>query len=370
MASKSIRSAATRELIVGMTLVGHERSFYYMDGEQKEYTWGPAIAYCPDGQKIISGSRDKTTRLWDLQAGKEIEEARVVCEQEVDAVAVSSDGRWVVTGGEVNSHDIPGELKANEVKTGIVKRFEGHSLGITCIDISMDSKLLASGSWDGTARIWNLETSELVAGPFKCIEGRAGVLVRFSHDSRKLAVTSRSCLGVWDIQAQKLTNKVGIPVGLPWSPVPVFWATEDRTIVTAVCFTDGEDNVEYPKTIYEFDSSTLETVGTPFEGHTHHVTGLALSFDCALLASASYDLTVKLWAFESRQLLASFDDTAAYYLVLSPDSHILAYTTCNQGPPKIYICDIPPDILASVWPAQEPPTANVCIQPVYPSLAH
>jgi WD40 repeat protein len=345
-------------MIVGMTLVGHERSFYYAsDGVRREYKSGPTIAYFPDGQNIISGSWDKTTRLWDLQAGKEIEEARVVGEQEVDAVAVSSDGRWVVTGGLGGVH----KLKANEVKTGSVKTFEGHSLGTTCIDISMDSKLLASGSLDGRVRIWSLDTCELVPGPFGSGDFPGGVgAVRFSHDSRKLAVRSEfeSWLEVWDIQAQKLDNKVGKRDS--WlRRVPVFWTTKDRTIVASFCFTDGNDDPA--KTIYEFDSSTLETVGTPFEGHTHHVTGLALSNDSTLLASASFDSTIKLWAFESRQLIASFDDIPAYSLVLSPDSHKLAYTTLNQGPPKIYTCDIPPDILASVWPAQE--AVKVCILP-------
>ncbi|KAJ8584499.1 YVTN repeat-like/Quino protein amine dehydrogenase [Rhizopogon salebrosus TDB-379] len=207
MASRSTRSTGTRKMIVGMTLVGHERSFYYMDGERKETPWGPAIAYFPDGQKIISGSADKTTRLWDLQAGKEIEEARVVGEQTVDVVVVSSDGRWVVTGGLGGVH----KVKANEVKAGSVKTFEGHSPGITCIDISMDRKLLASGSWDDRIRIWSLDTGELVAGPFHSVDfpGEVGA-VRFSHDSRKLAVKSEfeSRLEVWDIQAQKLDNKV------------------------------------------------------------------------------------------------------------------------------------------------------------------
>ncbi|KAG2745145.1 hypothetical protein P692DRAFT_20671976, partial [Suillus brevipes Sb2] len=77
--------------------------------------------------------------------------------------------------------------------------------------------------------------------------------------------------------------------------------------------------------VYEFDSSTLQTVGTPFKGHTNLITGLALSFDNALLASASYDdNTIKLWAFESRQLLASFDVQNITRLVLSPDSRQLA----------------------------------------------
>jgi WD40 repeat protein len=57
------------------------------------------------------------------------------------------------------------------------------------------------------------------------------------------------------------------------------------------------------RTISEFDTSTLEMVGAPFEGHTKVITHLALSFDC-LLASTSRDDTIKLWAFESRQFLA------------------------------------------------------------------
>jgi WD40 repeat protein len=120
----------------------------------------------------------------------------------------------------------------------------------------------------------------------------------------------------------------------------------------------------YAKTIYELDASTLETVGTPFEGHTRHVSGLALSFDGALLASYSYDDTVKLWAFESRQLLASFDVQRPSNLILSPDSRKLAYTTYTDilsptvSPElghhviigtkdhRICICDTPPDVLA------------------------
>jgi hypothetical protein len=46
--------------------------------------------------------------------------------------------------------------------------------------------------------------------------------------------------------------------------------------------------------IYGFDAATLETVGTSFEGHTVFVTGLALSFNGALLARSSDDQTTKL----------------------------------------------------------------------------
>jgi WD40 repeat protein len=132
---------------------------------------------------MISGSQDKTTQQWDLTAGKEIEEVRDVCERQVWELAVSRDGRWVATGGGYQNSK---ELKACEVETGIVKKFEGHSQNISCIVISTSNTLLASGSDDGTARIWNLETGKLVAGPFKSI-CQVGA-VRLSPDSKKLAI--------------------------------------------------------------------------------------------------------------------------------------------------------------------------------------
>jgi WD40 repeat protein len=354
--SRSTPSAAAGKLIEVMTLEGHETSVSYLPtGERLENPYGVPISYFPDGKHMISGSGDMTVRLWDLEAGKEIEEARVVREQEVRAVAVSRDAHCVITAGGNPFRGCPGELKACEVDTGIVKTFDGHSESITCIDISMDSKQLASGSSDRTARIWSLDTGELVAGPFEHVDWVGAV--RFSRDLKKLAVRSYSgkYLEVWDIQAQKLDRRVGKSRGGLVTFTPVFWTTKDRTIVTAFTF-DTED----PKTIYEFDSSTLETVGTPFEGHTDLVTGLALSFDCALLASVSFDYTIKLWAFESRQLVASFNQSSTRFLVFSPDSRQLACTTFDEPrPPKIHIRNIPPDILTSIWPTHETP--SVCI---------
>jgi WD40 repeat protein len=286
---------------------------------------------------MISGSLDKTARQWDLDAGKEVEEARGVCEGSVWAMTVSKNGRWVATGGD------RGELRACEIETGIVKTFKGHSSLITCIDISADNTQLASASWDFTARIWNLDTGKLAAGPFKSSSEDPVGAVRFSPDSRKLAVKSWSdrCLDVWDVQSQKLDVKVGELGRSGRTNSPVYW-TNNNNIIAAFSFTEDDDLT----TIYEFDASTLETVGTPFKGHTKRVSGLAISFDNALLASASSDHTIKLWAFESRQLLATFDVQNIFRLVFSPNSCQLAYTVDTEDVHKICICDTPPDILA------------------------
>ncbi|KAG2356951.1 quinon protein alcohol dehydrogenase-like superfamily, partial [Suillus spraguei] len=220
-----------------------------------------SISYFPDSKQMISASMDKTARRWDLQEGKEIEEARDVFEQGVFAVAVSKDGRWIITAGGDFDHGGPGEIKAYEVETGIMKTFRGHERMVTCIDSSTNSTLLASGSWDGTARVWNLDTGKLMGRPFKSEDWPGAVL--FSSDSKKLAVNFK------------------------------------------------DDDIA--NTVYEFDATTLQTSGAPFEGHTKIVTGLALSFDGAILASASDDNTIKFWAFTSQMILTPVEMSDEYY---------------------------------------------------------
>ncbi|KAG2744519.1 WD40 repeat-like protein [Suillus brevipes Sb2] len=350
MASTSTQPVGTADKSIlrpVMTLEGHEPwNTSLPDGKQDESKYVSYISYFPDGKQMISGSYDKTIRRWDLRKGKEIEKDREVSEY-VGAVRVSRDGRWVVIAGGRS-------LKVSEVETGIVRTFDEGDL-IYCIDISVDSTLLAGASFR-EARIWNLDTGELVAGPF--VTGdyfpRA---VRLSGDSCKLAVSSydskqrdppgRHSLQVWDVQTQKLNVQKSTGNGFV-SNLPIFWTTNDKSIVAAFNTTD-----HYSRSICECDASTLKSVGAPFK-HTASISSLALSSDCVLLASASYDRTIKLWAFESRQLLASFDVKYIVTLVLSPDSRQLAYTTLDDT--KIHIYDIPANILANVesFPATSP----------------
>jgi WD40 repeat protein len=79
-------------------------------------------------------------------------------------VAVSRVGRWVIT---VDDCDPDEGIKGCDVGTGMVKIFLGHSRGLNCIDISVDSSLLEGGSDDCTAGICSLETGKLVVGPFE-----------------------------------------------------------------------------------------------------------------------------------------------------------------------------------------------------------
>jgi WD40 repeat protein len=171
--------------------------------------------------------------------------------------------------------------------------------------------------------------------------------LRFSQDSKKLAVKSRRGLEVWQVATQSLNVRVEEKGGIGTISLPVFWTTKD-TIVTAF----GLRYHDFPRTIYEFDASTLEIVRAPFGGHLNPIISLALSIDCALLVGADSANTIKLWAFESRQLLASFHVLyTVYHLILSPDSRQLVYTTLDlYNNNNIYLCNTPHEILASIQP--------------------
>src|SRR4051794_33073157 len=55
------------------------------------------VACFPDGHRIVSGSHDRTLRVWDLRMGKEVRRFEGHLGP-VWAVAVSADGRRVASG--------------------------------------------------------------------------------------------------------------------------------------------------------------------------------------------------------------------------------------------------------------------------------
>jgi len=60
--------------------------------------WVGSVAYSPDGRHIISGSLDKTSRIWNAESGREV----MTLERHegwIKSVAYSPDGRHIVLCG-------------------------------------------------------------------------------------------------------------------------------------------------------------------------------------------------------------------------------------------------------------------------------
>src|SRR4051794_29181789 len=69
--------------------------------------------------------------------------------ERVVALALSSDGQWLVTGSW------EGAVRLWDLSTGKpIRTFEGHADMITAVALSSDAKKLVTASSDGTARLW------------------------------------------------------------------------------------------------------------------------------------------------------------------------------------------------------------------------
>jgi WD40 repeat protein len=114
--------------------------------------WVSAVAFSPHGTLVVSGSRDRTVRLWDATT-RSLRRTLEGHTEWVCAVAFSPDGTLVASG----SHDRT--VRLWDVATGSLRRtLEGHTDWVRAVAFSPDGTLVASGSHDRTVRLWDTAT--------------------------------------------------------------------------------------------------------------------------------------------------------------------------------------------------------------------
>jgi WD40 repeat protein len=123
-----------------------------------------AIATSSNNQLLISGSNDKTARIWDLKAGKQIRVLPVDC-WKVTAVAFSDDSKYAITGCN------DGSVKVWEVETGkLISSIEGKGNYVKDVAFTKNKMnvLVASmlrGSTDFGLRVWPSAIETMIPKP-------------------------------------------------------------------------------------------------------------------------------------------------------------------------------------------------------------
>ncbi|MEM9571702.1 MAG: TIR domain-containing protein [Pseudomonadota bacterium] len=162
------------------------------------------------------------------------------------------------------------------------KVFRGHRDSVSDVVYAPDGETLLTTSWDGTAKIWDVTTGDMLRSVYG--GERIGASGVFSHDGQTVFVTQDTTIQKWDLAFDEL-----IPFGT---------------------------------------------------GHTADVVDLTVSGDGRFLASAAWDNTAKLWDVASGQIVRSLDDHD--YIVtsvaFSPDSRIVATGsgTISSGETKLW----------------------------------
>ncbi|PHN07773.1 caspase family protein, partial [Flavilitoribacter nigricans] len=112
-----------------------------------------SVAFSPNGQFILTGSRDDTAILWDLEG--QIIKTFEGYSNIVTSVAFSPNGQFILTGSW-NGTAILWDLEGQKIKS-----FEGHSNEVTSVAFSPNGQFILTGSWDGTAILWDLEGQKI-----------------------------------------------------------------------------------------------------------------------------------------------------------------------------------------------------------------
>ncbi len=113
---------------------------------------GAATSVALGREKLVSGGRDWTVRVWEAGSGRALAALEGHAET-VTSVDASPDGARAASGsvdGTVRLWD----LKA--LSAGAV--LEGHAATVSCVRFSADGLVLASAGWDGATRLWDAET--------------------------------------------------------------------------------------------------------------------------------------------------------------------------------------------------------------------
>src|SRR5262249_41710234 len=125
------------------------------------------VAFTLDGKYAITGSMDKSVRIWDLVSGETIRTLRLPIgpgfEGAIQGIAVSPDGKTLAASGVSVGHAKNGfPIFLVDWQSGqVVKNLKGHRNTISYVAFSPNGKQLASSSTDRTVIVWNLDNGQI-----------------------------------------------------------------------------------------------------------------------------------------------------------------------------------------------------------------
>jgi WD40 repeat protein len=153
--------------------------------------------------------------VWDVKSGKQIGDDWRDGDNPVYSIALSPDGKKVVSGSE------DGAVRLWDIDTcKLIKTWTGHTKRVMSVCWSRDGRRVLSGSYDGTARQWNVESGETIPELIEIIlasieTGHEVVwAVVYSPDTTLFATAGRdgpwhtdlaeSSVKIWDAKTGKL----------------------------------------------------------------------------------------------------------------------------------------------------------------------
>lgn len=148
--------------------------------------------------KLLTGSLNNKFQIWNISTGQLVKEVLLDLlfnEEWLHSISISQSEKYLITGWEpsVRIYDLSQDGKC-------VKSLKGHNKGsVLAVAISDDGKLAVSGSYDDTARVWDVETGECIK-----VYRHAGKVTSLDINDEVVVTASGNKVNVWKLSEGKL----------------------------------------------------------------------------------------------------------------------------------------------------------------------
>lgn len=256
------------------------------------------VQFCDSNNVVITGSYDKTVRVWSLETGEELRQltGHTRCVR-----ALQFDNMKLVTGAMDHT------LKIWDWHTGkCIRTLEGHRGGV--LSLHFNSRVLASGSTDCTIRVWNFQAGECctLTGHTEWVNS-----VRICPNDRLLVSGSDdSTIRIWDLHTRSCTKVLQGHVGQVQIVLPSPKGFKHRLGSDAMPSSQGsQDRVNRSNTSRQFP---FRPACASEEGDQQRSTAQSADTnpgslsDTPIIVSAALDNTIKFWDFAGTCLRTLF----------------------------------------------------------------
>jgi WD40 repeat protein len=246
-----------------------------------------SVAISGDGRFVVTGSNDSTALLWEAATGREIRRFNGHSAH-VYSVAINGNGKYVVTSS------IDGAVILWEAETGRkIRSFDGRSLTGSSAVISNDGKYVLLGSVEGPAFLWDVMNQEAP----RELRGFSGIPTSISDDGRLGLIADKSkTFRLVDVQAGKELRQYRSRSG---EFVPAVMSSDGTTVVTI-----GQSESE--ALLWDVGSGRQIQKFRFDQKDSYEIGSLAISNNRKYVVAASYN-RMQVWEAVSGHTLRKFD---------------------------------------------------------------